>query len=109
MAIVIEGGVSPGTANSWINLYGPVPTGKRAIVTLSACNTTASAVTVKAVKTLSVSSPNGVDHIEFNAPVTVGTPLERTGILLGQGKYLAVQASAAGMSFQYWGLLEDDA
>jgi hypothetical protein len=62
------------------------------VVSVSICNRTASAVTVRLALTTSGSTPANTDYLEFDSSLSANGVLERTGIVMTAGNQLVVTA-----------------
>jgi hypothetical protein len=73
------------------------------VATISLCNRSASARTVR-IAVASASSPTVAEYIEYDASLLANGVLERTGIVVDAGKLLVVYASAADISCVVMGI-----
>lgn len=73
------------------------------VATISLCNRSASARTVR-IAVASASSPTVAEYIEYDASLLANGVLERTGIVVDSGKLLVVYASAADISCVVMGI-----
>lgn len=73
------------------------------VLTLSICNRTASAVTVR-VAVAASATPANAEFIEYDVQLTANGVLERTGIVLDAGKLIVVRSSAANVSAVCYGI-----
>jgi hypothetical protein len=80
-----------------------VPTDTFAVVTVSICNRTTNAVTIRMAIAAS-STPAAGEFIEFDSTIPANAVLERTGLVMDAGKLLIVRASAASVSAVAWGI-----
>ena len=62
------------------------------VVSVSICNRTALAVTVRLALTTSGSTPANTDYLEFDSSLSANGVLERTGIVMTAGNQLVVTA-----------------
>lgn len=62
------------------------------VVSISLCNRTASAVTVRIALTSSGSTPATTDYLEYDSSLSANGVLERTGIVMSAGNQLVVTA-----------------
>lgn len=62
------------------------------VVSLSVCNRTALAVTVRIALTSSSTPPATTDYLEYDASLSANGVLERTGIVMAAGNQLWVTA-----------------
>lgn len=82
-----------------------VPAGKAASLTVSLCNRTSSAVTVR-VALAAAATATAAEWIEYDAQIAPNGVLERTGLALDSGQRLNVYTSAAGVSAVVFGFEE---
>jgi hypothetical protein len=83
-----------------------VPDSTFAVVTLSVCNRSASAVTIQVAicTAATAATPDGSEYIEFDTALSAKGVLERTGIVLDADKLLVVRSSAASVSAVVYGI-----
>ena len=83
-----------------------VPADTFTVATVSICNRTGAAVTVRvAVTTTSgPSAPTNGEFIEYDVSLSANGVLERTGIVMDAGKILSVYASGTGISALVMGI-----
>jgi len=62
------------------------------VVSVSICNRTATAVTVRIALTTTGSTPATTDYLEYDASLSANGVLERTGIVMSAGNQLVVTA-----------------
>ena len=62
------------------------------VVSVSICNRTATAVTIRLALTVSGSTPANTDYLEYDASLSANGVLERTGIVMTAGNQLVVTA-----------------
>ena len=79
------------------------PASYYAIATVSFCNRNASDVTVR-LAVANTATPNTSEFLEFNAAISGGSVLERTGIVLDAGKRLVVYSSNTNVSVVAFGI-----
>ena len=91
-------------ANTLATLY-EVPTGRRAVVNVAACNKGTTAAKLRVALTAS-STPAESEFIEFDVTLAPTEVLERTALSLAAGQKIVVQASSATVSFNTWGIEE---
>lgn len=88
-----------------------VPAGRKATVTLSLCNLSASPITSQSVLLQTGSALVSGCAIEFNPTVAVGIPLERAGITMNAGESIAINQTSSttgpSMAVVVWGIEED--
>ncbi|HQT03416.1 MAG TPA: hypothetical protein PLU46_00350 [Thiotrichales bacterium] len=92
------------SANSLTQLY-TVPTAKRAVVNMTACNRATSAATLRIAFT-SKSTPVDSEYVEFDTSINANDSIERTAIALSEGEHIFVQANSASVAFNVWGIEE---
>lgn len=73
------------------------------VLTVSICNRTATAVTVR-LAVASSSTPANGEYLEFGVSVGANSVLERTGIVMDAGKLLVVYSSSASVSAVAYGI-----
>ena len=83
-----------------------VPDSTFAVVTLSICNRSASAVTIQvAICTASTAAtPNAAEYIEYDVSLAAKGVLERTGIVMAADQRLVVRSSAVSVSAVVYGI-----
>ena len=91
-------------ANTLATLY-EVPTGRRAVVNVAACNKGSAAAKVRVALT-ALATPAESEFIEFDVSLAATEVLERTALSLATGQKIVVQASAASVTFNAWGIEE---
>ena len=74
-----------------------------AVVTVSLCNRSASAATVR-IAVAAANTPVDSEYIEYDATVLSKGVLERTGIVLAATQRIVVRSSAAGTSAVCYGI-----
>lgn len=85
-----------------------VPSGRKATSTVSLCNRSASAITVRlALIDGAIGAVADEDYLEYGAVIPAGGVLERSGITLTATHTLGVYASATGISAVAYGVEED--
>jgi hypothetical protein len=80
-----------------------VPATTFTVATLSICNRSASAVTVR-VAIASAATPANSEFIEFDVQILAKGVLERTGIVMDAGKLLVVRSSSIDVSAVVYGI-----
>ena len=77
-----------------------------AVVTLSICNRSASAVTIQVAICLAATAatPNDAEYIEYDVSLSSKGVLERTGIVMAADQRLVVRSSAIGVSAVVYGI-----
>lgn len=91
-------------ANTLAILY-EVPTGRRAVVNVAACNRGSAAAKLRVALSASA-TPAGSEFIEYDVGLAATEVLERTALSLAAGQKIVVQANAATVSFNVWGIEE---
>lgn len=91
----------PSTTNT--DVY-TVPSNRRASFTLSLCNRTSTARTVRVA--LRSGTLTDADYIEFDTTLPANGVLERSGLVLGAGQVCVVRTSATGVSAVVYGVEE---
>ena len=100
-------GVAELSASTYTNLYTP-PASTFAVASVSICNRNATAVTVRVA--LTTTNPTGntapADNafLEFGVTVPANSVLERTGLVVDVGKYIAVWSSNTSVSAVAYGI-----
>lgn len=79
------------------------PSGMRGSVTVSFCNRGSTAVNVRLARGVG-GSPAATDYLEYDAPVSAGIPLIRSGIPVQGGDKIWVRASAVNITAQIEGV-----
>jgi hypothetical protein len=79
------------TTTSATSVY-TCPTSTFGVVSVSICNRTASAVTVRLALTSTGSTPATTDYLEYDSSLSANGVLERTGIVMTAGNQLVVTA-----------------
>ena len=67
------------------------------VVSVSICNRSASAVTVRLALTTSGSTPANTDYLEYDSSLSANGVLERTGIVMTAGNQLVVTAGTGNV------------
>jgi hypothetical protein len=80
-----------------------VPASTFTVATLSICNRSASAITVR-VAIASAATPANSEFIEFDVQILAKGVLERTGIVMDAGKLLVVRSSSLDVSAVVYGI-----
>lgn len=102
MASGLKGSSAPG-ANTDTTLY--TVSGSACVVNISACNTHASnADSVEIYVVPSGSSKTAAHAIEKDVSVAAAGVVERTGIVMGIGDFIVVNAANGTTSFNVWGM-----
>ncbi len=91
-------------ANTLATLY-EVPTGRRAVVNVAACNKGTTAAKLRVALTASA-TPTDSEFIEFDVSLGTAEVLERTALSLAAGQKVVVQANATSVTFNAWGIEE---
>lgn len=79
------------------------PTDTFAVVSLSICNRSNSAVSVR-VAVSDAATPTAAEYIEYDSEILAKGVLERTGLVMQAGKYLVVRSSIANVSAVAFGI-----
>jgi len=82
-----------------------VPIGRRAAVTIAACNTGSTEAKVR-IALSSNASPAIGEYIEYGSTLGEADVLERTAVILDAGSKVFVYATSAGIAFNVWGIEE---
>ena len=101
MASGILGQAAP-TATTNTTIY-TVPASTVSVVNISVVNRGGSAATVR-VALSATATPSDDEYIEFNTSIASTSVLERTGVVLNEGKNVVVYASSADTSVSVYGL-----
>jgi hypothetical protein len=80
-----------------------VPADTFSVVTVSICNRNITAITVRLAVAATASPANG-EYIEFDSTIPANAVLERTGIVMDEGKQIVIRASAANVSTVVYGI-----
>jgi len=67
------------------------------VVSVSICNRSATAVTIRLALTVSGATPANTDYLEFDASLSANGVLERTGIVMNAGNQLVVTAGTGNV------------
>lgn len=79
------------------------PTDTFAVVSLSICNRSNSAVAIR-VAISDSATPTNAEYIEYDTEVLPKGVLERTGLVMQAAKYLVVRSSTANVSVVAFGI-----
>lgn len=90
-------------ANAVTTIYNPA--GVTTTLTLSLCNRTSVAVTVR-VALASTAAPTAGEWIEYDTYLPPSGVMERSAIVIGTGQFLVARASAAGVAAVGFGFEE---
>jgi hypothetical protein len=80
-----------------------VPSSTFAVVTVSLCNRSATARTVR-IAICDTGTPGDDEYVEYDAEVLANGVLERTGLVLDAGKLLVVRSSGIDVSAVVYGI-----
>lgn len=80
-----------------------VPSSTFAVVSLSICNRSNSAMTIR-VAVSDTTTPTSGEYIEYDAEIQAKGVLERTGIVMQETKNLVVRSSTANVSAVAFGI-----
>lgn len=80
-----------------------VPASTFAVVTVSLCNRSATARTVR-IAICDTGTPGDDEYVEYDAEVLANGVLERTGLVLDAGKLLVVRSSGIDVSAVVYGI-----
>lgn len=80
-----------------------VPVDTFTVLTVSICNRTNAAVSVR-LAIAATATPANAEFIEFDVAIAANGVLERTGLVLDAGKLLVVRSSAANVSAVCYGI-----
>ena len=94
-------GVADLAATTNTSIY-TVPTGKIATLSVSVCNRTGGAVTVR-LALCATGTPADTEYIEYGTTIAANSTLTRTGLVLDAAKILVAYGSATGISVVAWG------
>lgn len=92
------------SADTLTQLYA-VPTGKRAVLNMSACNRANSAAKIR-IALSKDTEPKDSEYVEFDTSINANDSIERTAIALHEGEQIFVQANSASVAFNVWGIEE---
>ena len=79
-----------------------VPTGLTATLNISIVNKGPSIVAIR-LAISDANTPTTAEYIEYNAPMSIGGVLEKTGIVISGDKKVVAYATAAGVSINVYG------
>jgi hypothetical protein len=91
-------------ANTLATLY-EVPTGRRAVVNVAACNKGTAAAKLR-IAVSSNTAPADSEYIEYDVSLGTTEVLERTALSLAAGQKIVVQSHIATVTFNAWGIEE---
>ena len=95
-------GVADLTAATDTSVY-TVPSTTFSVVSLSVCNRGNAPIAVQ-VAVAASGTPTNAEYIEYDVEIGAKGVLERTGIMMDEGKVLVVRASAANVSAVAFGI-----
>jgi hypothetical protein len=87
------------------NVY-TVPASAEASMTVSICNRSAAAVTIRLSLSATTATMADSEYIEYETSVPAYGVLERTGIIMDAGKFLVAYSSAIDVTFMAYGFEE---
>jgi hypothetical protein len=73
------------------------PTSTFSVVSVSICNRSASAVTVRLALTTTGSTPATTDYLEYDSSLSANGVLERTGIVMSASNQLVITAGTGNV------------
>ena len=79
------------------------PSSTFAVVNVSICNRSGTAVTVR-LAIASTATPGNAEYIEYGTTIPANSVLERTGLVLDAGKQLVVYSSATSVNAVAYGI-----
>jgi hypothetical protein len=79
-----------------------VPTGLTATLNISIVNKGPSIVAIR-LAISDANTPTTAEYIEYNAPMSIGGVLEKTGIVISGDKKVVAYATASGVSINVYG------
>lgn len=79
-----------------------VPNGQTATIIINAVNQGPSIVAVR-LAVSAADTPTDAEYLEYNAPMSVGGVLERTGIVVSGDKKVVAYSTAAGVTINVYG------
>jgi hypothetical protein len=79
------------------------PSNTFSVVTVSVCNRGTSAANIR-IAVSATSTPLDSEYLEFDTSLSAKGVLERTGIVLDDGKNLVVRSSATGVNAVVYGI-----
>lgn len=79
------------------------PVSTFSVVTVNICNRNTSPITIRIAISTS-GTPGNADYIEYDTELTANGVLERTGLVLDEGKQLIVRSSGTGVSAVCYGI-----
>ena len=79
------------------------PSSTFAVVNVSICNRSGTAVTVR-LAIASSATPGNAEYIEYGTTIPANSVLERTGLVLDAGKQLVVYSSATSVNAVAYGI-----
>jgi hypothetical protein len=80
-----------------------VPLGYFSLVSVSICNRGSSIASIR-VALADAATPTSAEYIEYDAQIGANGVLERTGIMMNEGKNLVVYANNANISVSAFGI-----
>jgi hypothetical protein len=90
-------------ATTYTSIYGP-PTSTFSVVTVSIVNKNATAIQVRLALAVNPAIPAPGNYIEYNAEILPGGVLERTGIVIQNGRTIYAYSTQANTDVVVYGI-----
>jgi hypothetical protein len=90
-------------ATTYTSIYGP-PTNTFSVVTVSIVNKNATAIQVRMAIAVNPAIPAPGNYIEYNAEILPGGVLERTGIVIQNGRTIYAYSTQANTDVVVYGI-----